>query len=253
MEDEQRADPNKNLESMKVPPLQIRPTTLLTLAMAASLALPAMAQQQPAQAPASAVPAPANAASVGPQTANLEPKTVLVLVRSTLIALDQANKTGNYSVLRDLGAPDFQRENSNAKLAEIFAAQRKGRLDLAAALVLEPAITLVPQVEKNGLLHLAGFFPVDAETKLTFELFFQGVDGRLLLYGLTVNIAQVGATPNDGSHAAPIPAPTASAPPAAPVAAPIQAAASSTKPKPKPRSTAKPKIEPAPAPIQRNP
>lgn len=236
---------------MKVLPLQIRSIPLLTLAMAASLALPAMAQQQPVQAPApSAVPVPANAAAAGPQAMKLDPKTVLVLVRSTLIALDQANKTGNYSVLHDLGAPDFQRENSNAKLAEIFAAQRKGRLDLAAALVLEPTITLAPQVEKNGLLHLGGFFPVNADTKLVFELLFQGVDGRLLLYGLTVNIAQAGAAPSGGSNTAQIAAPTPSAPAAAPLAAPVQAAAPPTKPKPKPRSKPKPKPEPEPAAIQ---
>lgn len=130
---------------------------LLAVAMAASLALPAMAQQQQ-PVPVPAAPAPANAAPAGPQAMNLDPKTVLILVRSTLIALDQANKTGNYSVLRDLGSPDFQRENSDARLAEVFASQRKADLDLAAALVLEPTITLPPQVEKNGLLHLAGFF-----------------------------------------------------------------------------------------------
>jgi len=33
---------------------------------------------------------------------------VLILVRSTLLALDHANKSGNYTVLRDIAAPAFQ-------------------------------------------------------------------------------------------------------------------------------------------------
>ena len=40
-----------------------------------------------------------------------------------LIALDQANKTGNYTVLRDLGSPAFQ-ANTAARLGEIFAGLR---------------------------------------------------------------------------------------------------------------------------------
>jgi len=39
-----------------------------------------------------------------PKPANIDRNGVLILVRSTLLALDQANKTGNYTVLRDLGA-----------------------------------------------------------------------------------------------------------------------------------------------------
>ena len=54
------------------------------------------------------------------------------MIRSTLLALDHANKTGNYTVLRDLGAPGFQ-ANTEARLAEIFAAQRKDNIDLSAS------------------------------------------------------------------------------------------------------------------------
>lgn len=234
-------------------PPAMRRESLLALALAAGLSAPAMAQQQPVPVPAA--PAPINAVPAGAQTMNLDPKTVLILVRSTLIALDQANKTGNYSVLRDLGSPDFQRENSDARLAEVFASQRKADLDLAAALVLDPTITLAPQIEKNGLLHLAGFFPVNTNTKLTFELLFQGVDKRLLLYGLSVNIAQAG-----GANAAQVPAPTpampvtavpgASAPAAAQDAKPEAKPEAKPKPKPRPKPKPKPKPEPEPAPIQ---
>ena len=54
-----------------------------------------------------------------PKPANIDRNGVLILVRTSLLALDQANKTGNYTVLRDLGAPGFQ-ANSAARLGRDF-------------------------------------------------------------------------------------------------------------------------------------
>ena len=55
--------------------------------------------------------------------ADIDRNGVLILIRSTLLALDHANKTGNYSVLRALGSPGFQKLTVE-RLAEIFAKQR---------------------------------------------------------------------------------------------------------------------------------
>ena len=93
----------------------------------------------------------------------------LILIRTTLIALDQANKSGNYSVLRALCAPDFQANNSPERLAEIFARQRAQGLDLAGVVAIDPQLTLLPQIEPNGMLHLAGFFP-SFPAQVYFEL-----------------------------------------------------------------------------------
>lgn len=43
------------------------------------------------------------------------PHQLNLLIRTTLIAVNQANFTGNYSVLRDLGTPQFQAANSDAR------------------------------------------------------------------------------------------------------------------------------------------
>ncbi len=61
-------------------------------------------------------------------------------------------------MLRDLGAPGFQAANNAARLGEIFAIERVQNLDLSGVLVLEPQLTLLPQVEANGMMHMAGFF-----------------------------------------------------------------------------------------------
>jgi hypothetical protein len=118
--------------------------------------------------------------------ANIDRNGVLMLVRSSLLALDQANKTGNYTVLRDIGAPGFQ-VNTAAKLAEIFSKLRNDKIDLAGVAVIDPQLSLLPQVEQNGLLHMAGFFP-SVPSQVNFELMFAPVEGQWRLFGISVSI-----------------------------------------------------------------
>ena len=118
--------------------------------------------------------------------AQIDRNGVLILVRSTLLALDHANKTGNYTVLRDLGSPQFQ-SNSDARLAEIFAQLRRDRLDLAGVAVLDPQLTLMPQIEPGGMMHMRGFFP-SAPTQVNFELLYAPVNGQWRLFGLSVGL-----------------------------------------------------------------
>ena len=115
------------------------------------------------------------------------------MVRSSLAALDQANSTGNYTVLRDLGGASFHR-NSAARLAEVFAPLRAQGLDLSPALTTEPVFTLLPRIEASGLLRCAGFFP--SQPRLVFEIAWQKEDGAWKLYGVVVTTAQ--ASPQTG-------------------------------------------------------
>jgi hypothetical protein len=139
--------------------------------------------------------------------AQIDRNGVLILIRTTLLALDQANKTGNYTVLRDLGAPDFQ-ANSAARLAEIFAQQRKDNVDLSGVAVIDPQLTVLPQIEGNGLMRMAGFFP-SVPTQVNFELAYAPVGGRWRLFGLSVSFGQA-------APAAPEPPPAAAPPTAQP-------------------------------------
>ncbi|MBC9882883.1 hypothetical protein G8O24_36890 [Bradyrhizobium sp. INPA01-394B] len=120
--------------------------------------------------------------------ANIDRNGVLMLIRSTLLALDHANKTGNYTVLRDLGAPGFQ-VNTAAKLAEIFAKQRGEKLDLSGVAVIDPQLSLLPQIEPNGFLHMAGFFP-SVPSQVNFELLFAPVEGQWRVFGVSLSVGQ---------------------------------------------------------------
>jgi hypothetical protein len=125
-----------------------------------------------------------------PKPAQIDRNGVLMLVRSTLLALDHANKTGNYTVLRDIGAPGFQ-SNSAARLGEIFAKLRNDNLDLSGVAVLDPQLSLLPQIEANGLMHMTGFFP-SVPTQVNFDLAFAPVNGQWRLFGISVSIGQSG-------------------------------------------------------------
>ncbi|TGV08692.1 hypothetical protein EN816_32865 [Mesorhizobium sp. M8A.F.Ca.ET.173.01.1.1] len=142
--------------------------------------------------------------------AGIDRNGVLILIRGTLLALDQANKTGNYTVLRDLGSPNFQ-ANSAAQLGDIFANQRKQALNFGAVAVLEPQLTLLPQIEPNGMLHMAGFFP-SVPMQVNFELLFEPVNRQWKIYGVSVNLTS-GAPQAPDTPAAGQPKPDEAGPP----------------------------------------
>jgi len=148
-------------------------------------------------------------AAHAPVPAPIDRNGVLILIRSALIALDQANKTGNYTVMRDLGAPGFQ-VNSAARLAEIFASQRRDSVDLSGVAVLEPQLTVLPQIEANGMMRMVGFFP-SVPTQVNFELIYASVNRQWRLFGLAVSFGHA-------SPVAPPPPPAAPPKPAAPEA-----------------------------------
>jgi hypothetical protein len=130
-----------------------------------------------------------------PKPANIDKNGVVILIKSAMLALDQANKSGNYTVLRDLGSPNFQ-VNTAARLSEIFATQRQQQLDLAGILVLEPQLTLLPQIEPNGMLRMAGFFP-SVPQQVTFEMLWEPVNRQWRLFGLSVNLTSGGPAAPD--------------------------------------------------------
>ncbi len=127
-------------------------------------------------------------AQKSPAAANIDKNGVLILVKSTLIALDQANKTGNYTVLRDLGSSGF-RANTATKLGQIFSNQ--SQLDLSGVIVIDPQLTTLPQIESNGMMRIAGYFP-SAPSQINFEMLFAPENGEWHIFGLGVSQSRSG-------------------------------------------------------------
>ena len=132
------------------------------------------------------------ATSATAQTAPPPESEVARLVWGTLVALDHANRTGNYTVLRDLSASGFREVNDAARLAGIFAATRD--LPLGRSVLHAPRLGAAPEIGEDGALRLRGRIPMRPEPVLFDMLFVQeGGDWRLL--GLSV---ARGAEPDPG-------------------------------------------------------
>ncbi len=167
---------------------------LLALYSLGSLTLsPAAAQTPPAK---SAPPAKTQTQPITSDRAS-----ILILTRSAILALDQANKTGNYSVFREWSAPAFALTNSSGQLADIFAQLRRNRTDLSGVLLLEPQLTKNPEIDSRSNLHLVGFFP-STPTQLRFELIFAPIDRQWRLFDINLDLNSSGAVappPNTSS------------------------------------------------------
>lgn len=107
------------------------------------------------------------------------------LVWSTMIAIEQANRTGNYSVLRDNSASSFQQANNPATLASLFERLRNTNFDLSNTLLLSPDYSIPPTVRKDGLLRMRGRFEL-RPTPVNFDLMFQLESGKWRLFGIAV-------------------------------------------------------------------
>lgn len=123
-----------------------------------------------------------------PQPTMPDPYKLNMLIRTSIIALNHANKTGNYTVLRDLAAPIFQQTNNAARLAEIFANLRKRRLDLSPIMFFQPKLVRQPVIDKRGLLRLTGFFETRPE-QISFDMLFQFVGKEWRLFGIAIDVA----------------------------------------------------------------
>lgn len=142
-------------------PGRVAPASLLLVALA--LALPHEAALGQAR---SAAPAAAPAQAPAPDQV-----TGLKMLWSVMAAVDHANRTGNYSVLRDLGTASFQSRNNPANLAAIFAGLRERNVDLSDTLVVTPVWEIPPTMVQPRVLRMRGSFPL-RPAAILFDLLF---------------------------------------------------------------------------------
>ncbi len=117
------------------------------------------------------------------------PETMIIMIRSSLVALSQANITNNYSVLNQLGSGNFRKANPPARLAQLFNSFRTNKIDLAPVVFVTPQLSKQPAIV-NGKLHLVGNFPTQP-MRVDFDLKFEPSNGIWKLFGLSVDLNRV--------------------------------------------------------------
>jgi len=143
----------------------------MCLALAAGAGAPAWAQ--PAQ-PLAVQPPP----SVAPVPGALE---LSKMIWSTMAAVDQANRSGNYTVLRDISAQGFQINNDPSKLAQVFAGIRNARIDIGDALLVAPTYLEAPKQVRADMFEVKGAFQL-RPVAIYFDLYFQWEQGQWKLF-----------------------------------------------------------------------
>lgn len=135
-------------------------------------------------------PAEARTPPAVAQVAMPDADKIVLLLRSTLLTLNDALQTGNYTVLRDMGAPGFREANTAARLAQIFAPLAAQGADLTVVAILAPQLIEVPAIDpQRQMLRLKGFFPGQPQ-QINFEVLYEPVVGRWRLFGISVALAQ---------------------------------------------------------------
>lgn len=105
------------------------------------------------------------------------------MIWTTIAAVDHANRSGNYSVLRDISAQGFQINNNAAQLAQVFEGIRNLRVDLSNALLVPPTYTQAPQLVREDVFRVQGMFQL-RPIAIGFDMYFQWEQGQWKLFGI---------------------------------------------------------------------
>ena len=146
----------------------------------------ASAQTPPARkAPAAPVTAPVVPQNVAQQLPVPPAEKLVLLIRMSLLTLNDAMQTGNFTVLRDRGSPSFRQANTAADLARIFARLEAKDVDLGMVAIMTPQLTEAKVEGPEQRLTLRGFFP-GQPAQIGFELAYEPVAGHWQLFGISV-------------------------------------------------------------------
>lgn len=127
-----------------------------------------------------------SSARAGEQAEFLRRAQAISLIRSTLATLNDANLTGNYSILRAKSAPAFQTVFTVEKLEQMFEGMRAKRVDLTRAIALDPEIAQARFHTVQKVLQFTGVFrTLPVETRFAFS--YQNVGGVWKLYGISLD------------------------------------------------------------------
>lgn len=113
------------------------------------------------------------------------PQALAILIKTTLIAYNHGNVTGNYTVLRDLASPAFRESNSPTQLGEIFSGLRRRNIDISPILLFQPQLIRQPEIDKDGDLILEGYFDTQPE-RVEYFLVFRAVRSKWRLFAIRV-------------------------------------------------------------------
>jgi hypothetical protein len=124
---------------------------------------------------------------------------IVMLIRTSLLSLNDAFITGNYTVFRDLLAPTVRDGNTAARISQVYAPFAAKGIDLAGVAILAPNLTEPPAIDQGNRLIVKGVFPGNP-SPLIFALTMEPVAGRWRVRDLAIDVGS-GNAQNGGAWA----------------------------------------------------
>ena len=107
------------------------------------------------------------------------------LVKGTLLTFNDANVTGNYTVLHAKASKPFRLQFTPEKLQETFRDFAEKNIDFDIIAAYKPVYDPPPRVDKDGRLLVQGHFPTEP-TRVVYDLEFIPSDGEWKLISINV-------------------------------------------------------------------
>jgi hypothetical protein len=141
-----------------------------------------------------------------------DPDKIVLLIRTSLLTVNDAIQTGNFTVLRDKAAPSFRDGTTSVSLAKSLESLAQQRVDLSAVAIIAPQLTELPVLDDSRRLKLKGYFP-GQPIGIGFDLTFEAVKGSWRLFALSIGLVKtpVAAEAEKGAEKAVDAAPAKSA------------------------------------------
>lgn len=119
---------------------------------------------------------------------------LVMLARSTLVAVSQANEANDYSVLHALAGPQLRASATKEQLGEALTNLRARDIDLAPVTVIVPSFSPPPFIDDTSILRMSGVFPTEP-LQVRFALSYRNISGVWRLEGLAIDTTPAPAGP----------------------------------------------------------
>ena len=111
------------------------------------------------------------------------------LIYQTIITINNASQSRNYSVLRALSAPEFQTKYSLKELHDTLDGLQANKIDLKEMTLFDPVIEKKQILRSEKIFRLKGYMPT-APIRMRFEFQYQYVKRKWRLFAMSLDFVR---------------------------------------------------------------
>ena len=110
------------------------------------------------------------------------------ILKRALMTFNDANVTGNYTVMHARAARQLQAKFTPEQLKAAFKSFQDQKIDIAPIMALPPVYSTLPKIDNDGALALDGQFET-RPSRVKFSLRLLPAEGDWKVLGINVNVS----------------------------------------------------------------